>query len=211
MSLACMPFLVVNMGGEMIYILDQRLRAQCVAPEKATKVINDVAMALFNEDFVRARTVPQQAYSETSLRQIFDRLAHSSIMRLSEASMDKLFDLMVMGFKLQLCSLTTPRGLVDVTLKHVDCILSLVDDPNVLSSIAEFQTRIKRMTACAGGAAAADAEGGMAEADWFCLRRTVLNVFHGKRVKVRRRARARPPPGRPAEEAWLTVRGATRR
>ena len=194
MSLACMPFLVVNMGGEMIYILDQRLRAQCVAPEKATKVINDVAMALFNEDFVRALTAPQQAYSETSLRQIFDRLAHSSIMRLSEASMDKLFDLMVMGFKLQLCSLTTPRGLVDVTLKHVDCILSLVDDPSVLSSIAEFQTRIKRMTACAGGGG--EAEGGMAEADWFCLRRTVLNVFHGKRVKVRRRACARRPGDR---------------
>ena len=141
-------------------------------------------MALFNEDFVKALTVPQQAYSETSLRQIFDRLAHSSIMRLSEASMDKLFDLMVMGFKLQMCSLTAPRELVNVTLTHVECIKALVDDPKVLSSIADFEIKIKRMTQTEddGGA---DAGGSMLEGDWFCLRRSVLNVFLEKRVKVR--------------------------
>ena len=31
-----MPILVINMGGEMVYILAQRLRAQNVAPEKGT-------------------------------------------------------------------------------------------------------------------------------------------------------------------------------
>ena len=44
MSLACMPFLVVNMGGEMIFILDQRLKAQCVAPDKVRATVSDVVL-----------------------------------------------------------------------------------------------------------------------------------------------------------------------
>jgi len=35
--LMAMPILVANMGGEMIYILEQRLRAQSISAAKATK------------------------------------------------------------------------------------------------------------------------------------------------------------------------------
>jgi len=48
-----------------------------------------------------ARPCPA-VYSQRSTRQIFDKLAHSSIMRLSESSMDKLYDLMTM---VRLCRL----------------------------------------------------------------------------------------------------------
>ena len=37
MSLKAMPLLFLNMGGEMIYILDQRLRAQEIHQGKAGK------------------------------------------------------------------------------------------------------------------------------------------------------------------------------
>ena len=37
MSLRTLPILFINLGGEMLYILDQRLRAQHVLPEKAAK------------------------------------------------------------------------------------------------------------------------------------------------------------------------------
>lgn len=37
MAEACMPMLIINMGGEMVYILEQRLEAQSVAPEKAKR------------------------------------------------------------------------------------------------------------------------------------------------------------------------------
>ena len=38
-SLICMPLLVMNMGGEMVYILQQRLNAQKVPEEKSRKGI----------------------------------------------------------------------------------------------------------------------------------------------------------------------------
>jgi hypothetical protein len=37
MSLFAMPFLVFNLGGEMIYILEQRLQAQNISQEKSRK------------------------------------------------------------------------------------------------------------------------------------------------------------------------------
>ena len=44
-----------------------------------------------------------EASREERFRQIFDRLAHSSIMRLNETSMDKLFDLMAQGGSREFC------------------------------------------------------------------------------------------------------------
>jgi hypothetical protein len=37
-SFLVMPIIVLNMGGEMIYILNQRLQAQAVADDKSKKV-----------------------------------------------------------------------------------------------------------------------------------------------------------------------------
>ena len=37
MSLRTLPILFLNLGGEMLYILDQRLRAQSIPDEKARK------------------------------------------------------------------------------------------------------------------------------------------------------------------------------
>ena len=195
MALSCMPYLVSNMGSEMVYILDQRLRAQAVPPDKATKVINDIAAALFSEDFVTALSVPQPAYSERSLRQIFDRLAHSSIMRLSETSMDKLFDLMVMGFKLQLAHMLRPSDILDVTREHVHYVKKLVDNADIIACIEHFESRwIGQPDAEDKDDATAHAEApgnsdlgdvrSMRAADWFHLRHCLLNVFHEKKIKV---------------------------
>ena len=41
MSLRTLPILFFNMGGEMLYILEQRLKAQHVLPERATRGLNN--------------------------------------------------------------------------------------------------------------------------------------------------------------------------
>lgn len=45
---------------------------------------------MFNRQFVHELFKPQDAYTLPAVRSVFDRLAHSSIMRLSEQSMDKV-------------------------------------------------------------------------------------------------------------------------
>ncbi|OCT92150.1 hypothetical protein XELAEV_18015204mg [Xenopus laevis] len=91
MSLRTLPLLFINLGGEMLYILDQRLRAQNIPPDKAKKVMNDIITTMFNKKFMEELFKPQELYSKKALRTVFDRLAHASIMRLNQASMDKDF------------------------------------------------------------------------------------------------------------------------
>jgi hypothetical protein len=137
----CMPLLVVNMGGEMLYILEQRLTAQSIANDKAIRVLQDVVSTMFSVKFVTELFRPQKVYSTPSVRQIFDRLAHSSIMRLNATSMEKLFDLMTMGFKYQLM-LSLPDQLVQVSLNHLDYLTMRAVDPAVLELIANCRRQI---------------------------------------------------------------------
>lgn len=81
----------------------------------------------------------------TSVRQVFDRLAHSSIMRLNEASMDKLFDLMLMGFKYQLLSCAYPGEMLQVTRNHLDALRGKVGDAQVSSLVVAAQERVEQV------------------------------------------------------------------
>ena len=120
-----MPFLIINYGGEMIYILEQRLHSQQIKVEKAQKVLHDLTRALFNEEFIQELLRPQALYTPEQARDVCDKLAQSSIMKLSTDSMDKLFDLVVMGVKYQVMSVRHPCELIDVTLNHIDYISQL--------------------------------------------------------------------------------------
>ncbi|XP_008692613.2 protein OSCP1 isoform X2 [Ursus maritimus] len=91
MSVRTLPLLFLNLGGEMLYILDQRLRAQNIPGDKARKVLNDIISTMFNRKFMEELFKPQELYSKKALRTIYDRLAHASIMRLNQASMDKVY------------------------------------------------------------------------------------------------------------------------
>jgi len=90
--LLCSPLLIINMGGEMMYILEQRLSAQKVSPEKASKIVNDSIKTLFSPQFIDQLFEPQKIFSLQYTKQIFNKVAHSSIMTLNESSMNKVFN-----------------------------------------------------------------------------------------------------------------------
>lgn len=53
-------------------------------------MLHDVVRTMYNPKFIAELFRSQELYSVKSTRQIFDGLAHSSIMRLNETSMDKV-------------------------------------------------------------------------------------------------------------------------
>lgn len=53
-------------------------------------VLNDIISTMFNQKFMEELFKPQELYSKKALRTVYDRLAHASIMRLNQASMDKV-------------------------------------------------------------------------------------------------------------------------
>lgn len=126
MSAHALPMLYFNLGGEMLYVLDQRLRAQNVEQMKGKKVMDDIVNTMFNSNFMEELFKPQAMYTRHSMRTIFDRLVHSSIMRVDSDSMEKLYDLMIMAFKYQTVKCSNPKDLLQVTVNHLDNVLTFV-------------------------------------------------------------------------------------
>lgn len=171
-SLMCLPVVVCNLGSEMIYILEQRLRAQSITSEKSVKVLHDVVKSMFDPTFVSELFKPQELYSQRATRQIFDKLAHSSIMRLSESSMDKLYDLMTMGFKFQLVSCRSPQEVLTVTLTHLVTVKSYLTDPVIISLVDNFENALRSHF------------GAFTVGEWHALRQALHRFLSDKRVKV---------------------------
>lgn len=172
-QLMTMPVLIVNMGGEMVYILEQRLQAQKIPELKGQKVVSDVVRTMYYPRFVEELFKPQEVYSIQSTRQIFDRLAHSSIMRLNESSMDKLFDLMAMGFKYQMISCVAPQEMIDVTMNHLDTLKRLVSSaPQVCGLLDDCVGQMQ------------SSYGVMSLAELNAMRQSLLTFFQDRKIKV---------------------------
>merc|ERR1740138_676508 len=157
----------------MIYILEQRLHAQNVANNKGQKVLCDVVRTMYYPRLIEELFRPQMMYTSRSTRQIFDRLAHSSIMRLNESSMDKLFDLMTMGFKYQIISCAEPQQLVEITQNHLENLHRLVGAtpqlPELLNEcVRQVQLSYEHMPL----------------ADMNAMRQMLCTFFQDRKVKV---------------------------
>ncbi|KAJ8611548.1 hypothetical protein CTAYLR_007712 [Chrysophaeum taylorii] len=164
------PLLIVNLGGEMVYILEQRLEAQKVCAAKAERVLCDVVRTMLSRRLVQEMFKAQEMYSDEAIRQIFYKLAHASIMKLNETSMGKLYSLMVMGVKRQLMSCNAARRVLDVTLEH---LLQLrVMCPGVAGLIEECaELCVTRY-------------GSFGRGDWMMCEQQLMRFFQGTKIRV---------------------------
>jgi len=167
-----MPLIMLNMGTEMVYILDQRLVAQKIAPDKRDKVLIDVVSTMFSKTFIKELLRPQCVYSNAETRQIFDKLVHSSIMRLNTQSMDKLYDLMTMGFKYQMLSCSCPRDILDVTNNHLNKLKQMVPNDGVQELLDHAQTGATKLYST------------FTEGEMQDLKESLGHFFHDRRTRV---------------------------
>ncbi|KAI3386125.1 hypothetical protein SNEBB_011329 [Seison nebaliae] len=130
MSLKTLPFLLINLGGEMVYILDQRLRDQEITSEKKRKIMQDIITSMFHRPFVEEVFKPQEMFSTSNLRNIFDKIAHASILKLNSNNMNKLYDLMTMIVKYQLTKVLRPRDCILISLAHLDTLRQMLTEMN---------------------------------------------------------------------------------
>jgi Organic solute transport protein 1 len=142
-----------------------------VAEDKSKKVLQDVVRAMYSSLFIQELFKPQEVYSVSSTKQIFEKLAHSSIMRLNKSSMDKLFDLMTMGFKYQLVQSHCPQQYLHVTLNHLESLKLLVDSHSVGELVqTALDKTLETYTPLTIG-------------QWMHVKQTLMKFVHGKRIK----------------------------
>ena len=121
-----------NLGGEMMYILSQRMVAQKIARDKADQVLTDVI-----SNFVSSRSYWLRTFMSNSdrcinsqvLKSPFESIISSSpIMKLTPSSYDKLYDLMIAVFKYQLSLAPFPSSLYFISLNHVNSLLDTASE-----------------------------------------------------------------------------------
>ena len=142
--------------------------------------MGDVVCALLKQPLLDSIFEPQPVYGHSELLALFQALAHASIMKLSENSMSKLFDLMTMGLKYQVLAAGFPPEILHITRNHLDEMRKIVSpdahplppDSPVLAALAYAEHRIE--------ATYADLTYG----DWMLVRQTLMAFFQDRRVKV---------------------------
>ncbi|XP_019738800.1 protein OSCP1a isoform X2 [Hippocampus comes] len=143
MSMRTLPLVFINLGGEMLYILDQRLHAHSTSEDKSEKVMNDIVGTMFSQAFMDEILKPQLLYSHRTMKVVLTRLAHVSIMKLNAVSMEKLYELMLMAFKYQVFLCPRPKDLLLISYNHIDTIRGFVKDtPAVLNKVDETHRKI---------------------------------------------------------------------
>ncbi|KAM6974609.1 protein OSCP1a isoform 2-T2 [Tautogolabrus adspersus] len=183
MSVRTLPLVFINLGGEMLYILDQRLQALNTSEDNSEKgvwseydrkrVMNDIVGTMFNKGFMDELLKPQQLYSHRTLKTVLTRLAHASIMRLNPASMDRLYELMIMAVKYQVFLCPRPRDLLLISYNHIDTIRELVKEtPVAMNQVEEAHRKIVEVYSS------------LSEGEFQLLRQTLLIFLQDSHVRV---------------------------
>ncbi|XP_010790836.1 protein OSCP1a isoform X2 [Notothenia coriiceps] len=135
--------------------------------------MNGIVGAMFSKDFMDELLKPQQLYSHRTLKTVLTRIAHASIMRLNPASMDRLYELVVMAFKYQIFLCPRPKDLLLITYNHIDTIRELVKDtPVVVNQVGETHRKIIEVYSS------------LSEGEFQLLRQTLLIFFQDMHVRV---------------------------
>ena len=176
--LMSMPILIYNLGGEMLYILCSRLKAQKIAGNKSSQVIHDVVATLFNEKCLTEMSKHDKIHTHQQVRKFFEKLAHSSIMRLNSTSMSKLFELMLMTFKLELIRTRYPEEIYQITLNHLESIKEIIIKENASQNKENLNILNKVINDFK------NIYGKLSIYDYIVLKSTLMRFLQGKNVKV---------------------------
>ncbi|KAK6025860.1 hypothetical protein OSTOST_08225 [Ostertagia ostertagi] len=155
------------MAGEMIYILEQRIKNQKnISEEKGDLVLHDIISQTLKQKYLHEIFKPQHMFSRRHMRAMFERLAHSSIMRLSESSMEKLFDLDTHDDKV-------PDPILTVTMNHLSGMKRIAKQEDDIHDLIRNAHAMFLML-----------YGPVPISEWSLIRYQMLNFFQDCRVKV---------------------------
>lgn len=90
---------------------------------------------MLNRQFLSGVFRPERLNSTSTMKNLMENIVHSSIMRLGQDSLDKLYELMAMSIKFQFMSAPDAQSLFAITINHVDSWMQLTQDPEIMLQI----------------------------------------------------------------------------
>ncbi|KAL0237586.1 hypothetical protein PCE1_000980 [Barthelona sp. PCE] len=143
MSDLALPFLYVGLSSEMMAVLQQRMHAQKINPQKSQRVFRELMTSMFADEVLEPFYAPQDLFDLKSMAAVFTRAAHTSIMKLSANSMHRLFELMTMGFKTKLLQMPSSFFFFELIENYISFMQSLVAHGNTMELLNIFMNRLR--------------------------------------------------------------------
>ncbi|CAD8201995.1 unnamed protein product [Paramecium octaurelia] len=164
--------ILLNLCGDVLYIIEQRLRAQGIDKEKGLTVLNDLAIKIYTHPNIQKMFTPSKTLSNNEIFQQIDQVVHCSIMKLNEDSLSKLFDLVIMTLKSYLMKSNSPYEIYLCTLRHFDVIQDIgINDQAIQAVLQCKQTFIDKYSK-------------LSSFDYLMIRGEIMKLLGGKFTRV---------------------------
>ena len=115
-------------------------------PDPALRIMNELTCAIFKENFVKTLLIPQEPMPVSSMKEVFRKLAHSSIMKLDQSSMEKLLILMIMSVKKETFLLSSPLELYSLTIGNLEVLKKYVKGGEGQTSVDTAIKHLREVT-----------------------------------------------------------------
>ncbi|CAF4929873.1 unnamed protein product [Pieris macdunnoughi] len=149
MSHFATPLIVINLGCEMVYVIEQRLKMQKIPLNKSEKVLTEIVTVLLHPKLMEDLFLPQPVAPHAVIKQLISDISACSIMKLDDYSTNKLWDLITMIFKWQI-SVGINQNIFDITRRHLSGIAALMPmtfPKNIYKeAIDNFNTLIRKLS-----------------------------------------------------------------
>ncbi|PZC76420.1 hypothetical protein B5X24_HaOG204659 [Helicoverpa armigera] len=155
----------------MVFVIEQRLKAQNITLDKSERVLTDVATVLFHPKLLDELFIPQPVATHTLIKQLLQDISATSIMKLDDYSMSKLWDLMTMIFKWQL-SVATNQNIFDITRRHLRSVAMLMPEFYPKCIIEQTMRRFENLSQQ------------FSDDDFKCLNSTLILWFSEYHAKI---------------------------
>ncbi|CAK1555866.1 unnamed protein product [Leptosia nina] len=133
----------------MVYVIEQRLKMQNISMDKSETVLTEIAAVMFHPNLLEELFLPQPVAPHAAIKQLIIDISLSSIMKLDDVSLNKLWDLITMIFKWQI-TVTTNQNILDITRRHLKNVATLMPSlfPKKLIKDAanKFEILVKKIT-----------------------------------------------------------------
>lgn len=97
--------------------------------------MNELLSTMLKRQYLNGIFRPGRISPPLVMKDLIESIVHSSIMRLGQDSLDKLYDLMIMAVKYQIITAYDTESLLSLTITHVESWTRLTADPEILLQI----------------------------------------------------------------------------
>jgi len=174
MSEHTLPILIINLIGELSYILQNRFKAYGIPFEKTYSFMEELYTEIFDPNNIIRYKFPQSLPKHLKpIRDSFNLLLKTLSFKILGGGYDKLFNMMIMSLKYHLINCKESKDVLKITLIHLESMIKYVQNPYTGIKIKQLKQRIIMEYS------------NLPNMYYVIIRQDLLKLLSGKKKKVR--------------------------